>query len=446
MNKLPMGWAWTELGNYIYVKNGYAFKSSDYIEPNENTIPVIRISDIQDNEVSINSTVHINSDDNAQNFLINGGDLLIAMSGATTGKIGIFKENKPAYQNQRVGNIKLINEKLGNLKFRNYLIQSLSKDILKIAHGGAQPNISGKAIEQIEILLPPKAEQDHIATLLDNHLSQVATIRQKLNDILPIIKQFRQSVLAQAVSGKLLADLDFENWQRLTINDVSFKCKQRKPDDTEQFTYIDIASIDKDFKKITNPQILLGKDAPSRARKIVNGGDVIVSLTRPNLNAVALVDLGFDEQIASTGFEVLKPKENILSYFLFLIVQTNHFVNAMVEKTQGALYPAIKSADVQSYEINLPPLPEQQQIVAEVERLFAVADSIETQVNAALARVENLTQSILHQAFIGNLSADWRACNADLITGEHSAAALLDTLKANAPNNKTKKPKKSPLP
>lgn len=156
MSDLPMGWAWTELGNYIYVKNGYAFKSSDYIEANENTMPVIRISDIQDNEVSTISAVNIKIDDKFKDFFINNGDLLIAMSGATTGKIGTFKESEPAYQNQRVGNIKLINEKLGNLKFRYYLIQSLSKDIFEIAHGGAQPNISGKAIEQIEILLPPK--------------------------------------------------------------------------------------------------------------------------------------------------------------------------------------------------------------------------------------------------------------------------------------------------
>ena len=98
---------------------------------------------------------------------------------------------------------------------------------------------------------------------------------------------------------------------------------------------------------------------------------------------------------------------------------------------------------MRNFELQLPPLPEQQQIIAEVERLFAVADSIETQVKEALERVGHLTQSILHQAFIGNLSADWRACNADLITGEHSATALLAQIQANTKAKPTKRTKKA---
>lgn len=435
MNKLPMGWVWTELGNYIYVKNGYAFKSSDYIEPNENTIPVIRISDIQDNEVSINSTVHINSDDNAQNFLINGGDLLIAMSGATTGKIGIFKENKPAYQNQRVGNIKLINEKLGNLKFRNYLIQSLSKDILKIAHGGAQPNISGKAIEQIEILLPPKAEQDHIATLLDNHLSQVATISQKLNDILPIIKQFRQSVLVQAVNGELLEGLDFENWQTVKLSEISqINPKKDKLDDDLEVSFSPMnlmpikygeplkfenkkwAEVKKGFTFFKENDVLIAKITPC----FENGKSVVAT------NLINGIGTG------STEYHIIRTNENTLpAWILFHFKMDSFLKEGAINMTGSVGHKRVPKDFFENFELKLPPLPKQQQIVTEVERLFALADSIETQVKEALERVEHLTQSILHQAFMGNLSADWRACNADLITGEHSATALLAQIQAN---------------
>ena len=78
----------------------------------------------------------------------------------------------------------------------------------------------------------------------------------------------------------------------------------------------------------------------------------------------------------------------------------------------------------------IPDIKEQAEIVRRVEQLFAYADTIEKQVNNALARVNNLTQSILAKAFRGELTAQWRAENPDLISGENSAAALLEKIKA----------------
>ncbi len=117
---------------------------------------------------------------------------------------------------------------------------------------------------------------------------------------------------------------------------------------------MDIGSVDRELKRIKNSKKIYGKDAPSRARKILNTGDVLVSLTRPNLNAVALVSKGFNEQFSSRGFEVLKPIE-MDSRYLFSHVQSNAFVDSISGKIQGALYPAAKSIDVRNYTLPLPP-------------------------------------------------------------------------------------------
>ncbi|EDA4820067.1 restriction endonuclease subunit S, partial [Salmonella enterica] len=85
---------------------------------------------------------------------------------------------------------------------------------------------------------------------------------------------------------------------------------------------------------------------------------------------------------------------------------------------------------INSLEVYLPNIEEQQGIVRRVEQLFAYADTIEKQVNSALTRVNSLTQSILAKAFRGELTAQWRAENPDLISGENSAAALLEKIKA----------------
>ncbi len=90
----------------------------------------------------------------------------------------------------------------------------------------------------------------------------------------------------------------------------------------------------------------------------------------------------------------------------------------------------INQTSIKGLSFLLPPLKEQAEIVRRVEQLFAYADTIEKQVNNALTRVNNLTQSILAKAFRGELTAQWRAENPDLISGENSAAALLEKIKA----------------
>ena len=96
----------------------------------------------------------------------------------------------------------------------------------------------------------------------------------------------------------------------------------------------------------------------------------------------------------------------------------------------GGNQPNLNLNKVREIPILLPSLPEQHEIVRRVEQLFAYADTIEKQVNNALARVNNLTQSILAKAFRGELTAQWRAENPELISGENSAAALLEKIKA----------------
>lgn len=80
---------------------------------------------------------------------------------------------------------------------------------------------------------------------------------------------------------------------------------RREPE--KSFRYVDISGVDNKAKRIIEARTLLGKDAPSRARQIIRSGDILVSTTRPNLNAVAIVPSDLDDQICSTGFCLLRP-------------------------------------------------------------------------------------------------------------------------------------------
>ena len=198
-----------------------------------------------------------------------------------------------------------------------------------------------------------------------------------------------------------------EGWVTAALGDVCGQPAQRVPSADEEFTYIDIASIDRERKIISEPQRLPGAGAPSRARKLLERGDVIVSMTRPNLNAVALVGELHNECIASTGFDVLKPFE-VEPRWIFAAVRSTQFVNAMCDKVQGALYPAVKSADIREHEIPLPPLAEQTRIAQKLDELLAQVDTLKARIDGIPALLKRFRQSVLAAAVSGRLTEEWR--------------------------------------
>ena len=147
--QLPEGWSICKLSKLCKIENGFAFSSNDY--KSEGT-PLIRISNIVNNFIDLTDCVYIQN--NAEyRFVVNKGDLLIAMSGATTGKMGVYSFERTAFLNQRVGNIKILDGSLLSADYRNVYMQSKVDDIIKFAYGGAQPNISASVIGDFDILL-----------------------------------------------------------------------------------------------------------------------------------------------------------------------------------------------------------------------------------------------------------------------------------------------------
>lgn len=198
-----------------------------------------------------------------------------------------------------------------------------------------------------------------------------------------------------------------KGWASSSIADISIKCTQRKPNEDEEFIYVDIGSIDRELKRIATPQSLKGNEAPSRARKVINKGDVVVSLTRPNLNAVALVSGQLDGQIASTGFEIIKPLI-VDSRYIFALTRSKDFIDSISGVVQGALYPAAKSTDVQKFEFPLPPLAEQKIIADKLDQLLAQVESTKARLDRIPDILKRFRQSVLAAAVSGKLTEEWR--------------------------------------
>ena len=173
--KLPEGWCECKLSDVCVFDNGYAFSSDNY---NDCGIPLIRISNITNTgSIDLSSCVFI-QDVPSNKFIVKSGDLLIAMSGATTGKMGVYLYEEDALLNQRVGNLKCTDAMLQ--QYRNYYMFAKSDYILKIAYGGAQPNISAKAILDIDVMLPPLNEQHRIVAKIEEIFAQLDAIEASL--------------------------------------------------------------------------------------------------------------------------------------------------------------------------------------------------------------------------------------------------------------------------
>ncbi len=165
-----------------------------------------------------------------------------------------------------------------------------------------------------------------------------------------------------------------EGWRSCQLADATLPyktCDPLKQPETS-FTYIDLSSVDNELGRIVSPKVLHGKDAPSRARKVVKAGDVIFATTRPYLKGIALVPAEYDGQICSTGFSVLRAQQDVLlPQWLYYACRSDLVLDQVLPHMRGASYPAVTDKDVLAATIPIPPLSEQQRIVARIEELAA---------------------------------------------------------------------------
>jgi type I restriction enzyme S subunit len=190
-------WEESELGNYANLQGGYAFLSSKFLN---NGIPIIRISNIQTNNIDFSEAVYTNDSTLPNQFKVKLGDVLIAMSGATTGKIGVYKSSELAFINQRVGKFCPIVDR-ANLGYIRHLTQSKKFEIelTKQIAQGAQPNISGNQIESFSLWFPKDIkEQKAIAEILSNmdlEIEQLESKKAKYQSI-------KQGMMQELLTGK----------------------------------------------------------------------------------------------------------------------------------------------------------------------------------------------------------------------------------------------------
>lgn len=197
IGEVPEGWKIIPLKAIISFVNGYAFDSNDFKDEGE--VKVIRISNIADGTIDYEGIAFVHQNQSLCPYLTKAGDLLIAMSGATTGKVG-FDDLGGAYVNQRVGIIRSDFQKwvyywLNTSYFKEYIYLS--------ALGSAQPNISSKGIKNFRILFPSIEDYDRIVENLELLCQKVDNAIGSCKNQISLLQERKQIIINEVVTGKV---------------------------------------------------------------------------------------------------------------------------------------------------------------------------------------------------------------------------------------------------
>ena len=184
-----------------------------------------------------------------------------------------------------------------------------------------------------------------------------------------------------------------EGWRLVHLGDVAEANRSGwSPSDDATILYLDLTSIVVPGI-MSCPKKLAAAEAPSRARRRVHSGDILVSTVRPNLRGFARVREAPKNLIASTGFAVLTPMSDVDGSYVYHHVMTQQFAGYLEKATTGQAYPAVRPADVTNFVLPIPPLREQRAIAAVLD---SIDDAIEG-AEAVIAATGQLRDSLLHE-------------------------------------------------
>jgi len=418
MNLLPNNWTYAKINDLI--SNEGIFVDGDWIESKDQNpkgkVRLIQLADIGDGIFRDKSNRYLTKEKSVELgcTYLKKKDILVARLPEPLGRACIFPLNNSQKYITAVDICIIRPENKGvNIKYLLFLINSpiIRIEIDKLKSGTTRKRISRKNFAKIDLPIAPMYEQNRIVEKIEELFSDLDKATGDLKKTQEQLKIYRQAVLKAAFEGKLTEEWrqvrkEASNMEYNTLNKICIKAEKIKTDENSerQIKYLDISSIDNKVFKIISHKTYQIKNAPSRAKQIVKEGDTLFSTVRTYLKNIAYIHSEYDNEICSTGFCVIRPKNIFLSgKYVFYYVISDDFVNRVSPLQTGTSYPAVRDDDILKQTIPLVTIDEQEQIVQEIESRLSVCDKLEETVQKSLEKIGYLRQSILKKAFKGKL-------------------------------------------
>jgi restriction modification system DNA specificity domain protein len=418
---IPENWVWVRLGDVASLSGGYAFKSTDYTSTG---VRVIRISDFNNGNFDNKNIVRHPFREDLSSYLINSKDILLCMTGGTVGKnILVNEPPEQLYLNQRVARI---SAKTLDIKYIFYFINSsIIQDHISRIKNSTNDNISMKDISEFLIPLPPLTEQQQIVAKLNQLLSEIDNLKTQEQALLAtqnaFPKKLRAAILQAAIQGELNERTD-ENARDLltaiqaekTALQKTGKLKKDKPLAAikeeeipfaipENWVWVRLGEIGQivgggtpktthseywdngdipwitpaDMRNLTSKYIERGTRNITKAglnsssSQLLPKNSILFSSRAP----IGYVAIAQNEMATNQGFKSVAPFKTEMSEYLYFVLLA---LKPEIEKLgTGTTFKEVSGTTVGNVVIPLPPLTEQQQIVAKLEALLAEIEILE---------------------------------------------------------------------
>lgn len=377
----PHGVEWMTLGDCIVENKGGGTPSKAKASYWGGDIPWASVGDLSIEGNYIETTRNFITEEglkNSSSNLVQSGDLIVAIKIAP-GKAKIASCDVAINQDLRGLTLK----SFITVNFLVYYFQKLNF----IGNGTIVKAITKQTLESTKIPVPPLPVQQEIVVILDSFTRLEAELEAELEArqkqyayYCDTLLTFDGDSLSNHPLNELIKKHCPDGVEHKPLGEVILKTDNiqwsKNPD--KEFQYIDLTSVDRITHAIVETSTITAETAPSRAQQIVHVGDMIFGTTRPMLKRYTAISSEYDRQICSTGFCVLRPDTTVvLTNFLYHMLGTSDFYKYVEKNERGANYPAIPDKLVKQFEIPVPPLPVQQEIVAILDKFDALTNSLQ---------------------------------------------------------------------
>ena len=384
-----------ELSEVVNIDGGYAFKSDEFVQ---NKTPIIRIGNIVDGNVEIDYNIGYDIvGKNFDKYLININDILVAMSGATTGKMAMYRNNNIALLNQRVGRFSVIDKNILDNKYLYYYLRSdfVQRKIKILASGCAQPNISPKQLLSIDIPVPLLETQKKIVEVLEK-AEKTLEKRKEANRLLD------ELVKSQFIEMFGDPSLNPKGWNISYYEDVC-KCitdgEHATPKRSENGIYLLSARNILNHSLKLDDVDYIGDDEYERISKriIPEENDILISCSG-SVGRVCKVPQNLKFQMVRS-VATLKLNGNINTTFMEWLIDSKYTQQQILQSINQSSQANLFQGKIKKLKAIVPPIELQNQFADFVKQV----DKLKFEMQKSLEEMENNFNSLMQRAFKGEL-------------------------------------------
>ena len=404
IGEIPESWETVRTKYIISFINGYAFDSTDLVL--DYNYPVIRIGDIKEGSIDYGNCQGILENDSLDAYQVLENDILLAMSGATVGKIGMVSKTEKAYINQRVG---IIRSKYSKFLYYCLSTQVFIDYILLKASGSAQPNVSGYNLGEYIICFPPLPEQHAISVHLDCQCALIDSVTEKTKASIEEYKKLRQAVITQAVTKGVRGDRPMkdsgiewigeipEEWKATKIKWLLTEQKDRSESGEEE-----PLSMSQKYGIIPTKDMDMVPNMASSfvGAKLVGVGDLVFNKLKAHLGVFAVSQY---EGLVSPDYAVYRSTGKAALRFLEYMFKTPQCIAEFRKKSTGvgAGLTRLYTDGLYSIYIPLPSLAEQKEIAEYIDAKCAEIDTLIAKKETFLTELESYKKSMIYEYVTG---------------------------------------------